>query len=191
MGGGVRSRTASKIRWNLSKCMQAVRGKSLDVWENWFPDWENSMCKGPDMGVNLMVLEPHHGGHYGWNRMSEGKVEQFLGGWGAGGLLALKRRWWGLQLLFWVRWEATREYSGFYFYWEAVHINMPLLSCFSRVQLFGRFGLQPTRLLCLWNSSGKNAVVGCHFLPQGSFLTEGWNPDLLCLTCIVRRVLYH
>ena len=117
-----------------------------------------------------------------------GAVFRGMGSWG---LLALKRRWWGLQLLFWVSWEATREYSGFYFYWEAVHINMPLLSCFSRVQLFGRFGLQPTRLLCLWNSSGKNAVVGCRFLPQGSFLTEGWNPDLLCLTCIVRRVLYH
>ena len=48
------------------------------------------MCKGPDMGVNLMVLEPRHGGHYGWNRMSEGKVEQFLGGWGAGGFWPLK-----------------------------------------------------------------------------------------------------
>ena len=49
------------------------------------------MCEGPDMGVNLMVLEPHHGGNYGWNRMREGKVEQFLEGRGVGGLLALTR----------------------------------------------------------------------------------------------------
>ena len=49
------------------------------------------MCEGPDMGVNLMVLEPHHGGNYGWNRMSEGKGEQFLEGRGVGGLLALTR----------------------------------------------------------------------------------------------------
>ena len=28
-------------------------------------------------------------------------------------------------------------------------------------------GLQPTRLLCPWNSPGKNTGVGCHFLLQG------------------------
>ena len=27
-------------------------------------------------------------------------------------------------------------------------------------------GLQPTRLLCPWNSPGKNTGVGCHFLLQ-------------------------
>ena len=27
-------------------------------------------------------------------------------------------------------------------------------------------GLQPTRLLCPWNSPGKNIGVGCHFLLQ-------------------------
>ena len=30
-------------------------------------------------------------------------------------------------------------------------------------------GLQPTRLLCLWDSSGKNIGVGCHDLLQGIF----------------------
>ena len=29
-------------------------------------------------------------------------------------------------------------------------------------------GLQPTRLLCPWDSPGKNTGVGCHFLLQGS-----------------------
>ena len=29
-------------------------------------------------------------------------------------------------------------------------------------------GLQPTRLLCPWNSPDKNTGLGCHFLLQGS-----------------------
>ena len=40
-------------------------------------------------------------------------------------------------------------------------------------------GLQPTRLLCPWDFSGKNTGVGCHFLPQGIFLTQGLNSLLL------------
>ena len=40
-------------------------------------------------------------------------------------------------------------------------------------------GLQPTRLLCPWDSPGKNAGVGCHFLLQGTFLTQGSNPSVL------------
>ena len=42
-------------------------------------------------------------------------------------------------------------------------------------------GLLPTRLLCPWNFSGKNTEVGCHFLLQGVFLTQGSNSCLLCL----------
>ena len=40
--------------------------------------------------------------------------------------------------------------------------------------------LQPARLLCPWNFPGKNTGVGCHFLLQGIFLTQGSNPSLLC-----------
>ena len=43
------------------------------------------------------------------------------------------------------------------------------------------YGLQPTRLLCLWDSPGENTGVGCHALLQGVFLTQGSNPRLLCL----------
>ena len=39
-------------------------------------------------------------------------------------------------------------------------------------------GLQPARLLCPWNSPGKNTGVGGHFLFQGIFPTQGWNPGL-------------
>ena len=33
--------------------------------------------------------------------------------------------------------------------------------------------------LCPWDSPGLNTRVGCHFLLQGIFLTQGWNPRLL------------
>ena len=36
----------------------------------------------------------------------------------------------------------------------------------------------PTRLLCPWDSHGKNTGVGCHALLQGIFLTQGSNPGL-------------
>ena len=38
---------------------------------------------------------------------------------------------------------------------------------------------EPIRLLCLWNFPGKNTGVGCHFLLQGIFPTQGLNPRLL------------
>ena len=41
--------------------------------------------------------------------------------------------------------------------------------------------LQPTRLLCPWDSLGKNTGVSCHFLLQGIVLTQGLNPHFLCL----------
>ena len=40
-------------------------------------------------------------------------------------------------------------------------------------------GLQPSRLLCLWDFLGKNTGVGCHFLLQMrydvSLLVASWN----------------
>ena len=47
--------------------------------------------------------------------------------------------------------------------------------------------LYPTRLLCPWDSPGKNAGVGCHFYLQGIFLTQGLNLDLL--HC--KQILYN
>ena len=38
-----------------------------------------------------------------------------------------------------------------------------------------------TRLLCPWNSPGKNTGVGCHGLLQSIFPTQGSNPCLLHL----------
>ena len=42
-------------------------------------------------------------------------------------------------------------------------------------------GLQPARLLCPWDSSGKNTGVGCPALLQRVFLIEGSIPHLLHL----------
>ena len=44
-----------------------------------------------------------------------------------------------------------------------------------------RYGPEPTRLLCPWDSPGKNTRVGCHALFQGISLTQGSNPHHLCL----------
>ena len=41
-------------------------------------------------------------------------------------------------------------------------------SCFSCVQLFATSWTVAPRLLCPWNSPGKNIGVGCHALLQGN-----------------------
>ena len=54
-----------------------------------------------------------------------------------------------------------------------------MLSRFSRVQLFATlWTVAHTRLLCPWDSPGKNTRVGCRALLWGIFLTQGSN---LCL----------
>ena len=45
----------------------------------------------------------------------------------------------------------------------------------------------PARLLCPWDFPSKNTGVGCHFLLQGIFLTQGSNLHLL----FGRWTLYH
>ena len=45
----------------------------------------------------------------------------------------------------------------------------------------------PTKLLCSWDSPGKNTRVGCHSLLQGIFPTQG--SRLRLLHC--RQILYH
>ena len=41
------------------------------------------------------------------------------------------------------------------------------------------YGPKSTRLLCPWDSPGKNTEVGCHALLQGLFPTQGSNPCLV------------
>ena len=49
------------------------------------------------------------------------------------------------------------------------------------------YELYLTRLLCPWDSPGKNSGVGCHALLQGIILTQPPNQCLLHFRCI----LYH
>ena len=50
----------------------------------------------------------------------------------------------------------------------------------------GPHGLQPTRLLCPWDSPGKNTGVGCYACLQRIFLTQRLN------LCLLRwQIFYH
>ena len=51
--------------------------------------------------------------------------------------------------------------------------------------------LQPARLLCSWNSPGKNTGVGCHSRLQGIFPTQGSNPSLLHCRQILCQLSYQ
>ena len=53
-----------------------------------------------------------------------------------------------------------------------------MLSC---VQLFATARTVADRLICPWYFPGKNTGVGCHFLFQGIFLTQGLKPSPLFL----------
>ena len=39
--------------------------------------------------------------------------------------------------------------------------------------------IEPSRLPCLWDSSGKNIGVDCQALLQGIFPTQGWTLSLM------------
>ena len=62
----------------------------------------------------------------------------------------------------------------------------PVLSCSVKSNSLWPHGLQPARLLCPWDSPGKNTAVGCHFLLQGILPTQESNQGLL--HC--RQILY-
>ena len=64
-----------------------------------------------------------------------------------------------------------------------------MLSCSVVSNSLWPLGLQPARLLCLWDFSGKNTGVGCHIFPRGIFPNQRLNLDLLCLLHC-RQVVY-
>ena len=51
--------------------------------------------------------------------------------------------------------------------------------------------LKPSRLLCPWNSPGKNTGVGSHSLLQGIFLTQGFIPGLLHCRWLLHHLNHH
>ena len=64
-----------------------------------------------------------------------------------------------------------------------------VLHSFSHVRLFVTPWTIAYRLLCPWDSAGKNTGVGCHALLQGIFPTQGSNPHLWHLWHF-RQILY-
>ena len=65
--------------------------------------------------------------------------------------------------------------------WSEMNIMLCqlLFNCQSMSDSLWVHGLYPARLLCPWDVPGKNTWVGCHFLLQGIFPTQGLNPCLL------------
>ena len=57
----------------------------------------------------------------------------------------------------------------------------------SRARLFATPWIVCTKLLRPWDFQGKSTRVGCHFLLQGIFPTQGLNPGL----SHCRQMLYH
>ena len=68
--------------------------------------------------------------------------------------------------------------SSLLFEWKAV-ANLCEWSCSVVSDSLRPCGLLPTRLLCPWDSPGKNTGIGCHFLLQGIFPTQGLNLGIL------------
>ena len=98
------------------------------------------------------------------------------------------------------KWTNSISSRLWYIYLPVCALRWYLLTCDSRMhtrvqmlcmRVLSRFSLcltlcdpmdcSPPRLFCPWDSPGKNTGVGCHALLQGIFLTQGWNPHLLCL----------
>ena len=76
-----------------------------------------------------------------------------------------------------VYFKSSLDYSG-----HLLQILYKQLCVFNHSDVSGSLqlhGLWPTRLLCPWDSPGKNTGVGCHFPLQRIFLTRESNSALL------------
>ena len=70
---------------------------------------------------------------------------------------------------------------------QIIHFNWLLKAKLHVLQKRSSFWFEAVRLLCPWNSPGKNTGVGSHSLLQGIFPTQRQNPGLLHQ----RQILYH
>ena len=58
---------------------------------------------------------------------------------------------------------------------------------FSHVFCLRPYGLQPTGLLCPWDSPGKHTGMGCIGEGNGSSQPRNWT----LISCVGRQILYH
>ena len=150
-------------------------------------------------------------GHRTWLAMgltSEGGSqwvsESYLEGWDIP-VLAMSRKSWSEVSVGATRWRWHRKSSMWHHHSKLSNFFLELglwwtlllqccacarvLSC-SAVSDSAAQWTEPTRLFSAWDFPGKNTGVGCHFLLQGLFLTQGLNPHLLCLLHC-RQIIYH
>ena len=74
-------------------------------------------------------------------------------------------------------------------FWKPRRVVQIICCMLRHVWLFVTPWTVASGLFCPWNFPGKNTKVGCHFILQGIFLTQGQNPHLLhFLDC--RWILY-
>ena len=71
-----------------------------------------------------------------------------------------------------------REIFKFYLFFNTIHT---MCACSVMSDSLQPRILHLARFLCPWDSPAKNIGVGCHFLLQGIFPTQGLNPYLLLL----------
>ena len=96
-----------------------------------------------------------------------------------------------LNSIFW--WEVLNlikpnlPFFPFYDYWFFLNLTGQSVNHSAVFNSLWPRGLQPSRLLCPWDSPGKSTGVGSHSLLQGIFLTQG--SDLGLLHC--RQIFNH
>ena len=73
---------------------------------------------------------------------------------------------------------ASFSFSSVRWTQSSLSLKLERKTALSHVRLLWSHELQPARLLCPWDSPGKNTGVGCHFLLQGNFPTQELNPGL-------------
>ena len=81
--------------------------------------------------------------------------------------------------------KFLKGFAHVHFHWDEVRLNIslqsPSLCCLVSVvsDSFVTPGLWPDGLLWPWESPGESTGVGCHFILQGIFPTQGSNLGLL------------
>ena len=92
--------------------------------------------------------------------------------------------WYKIQTLQISGWKSKLVFI--YIVTRGIILNLSI-NCSVMFNTLRSHRLQHTRFFCHWNSLGKNTGVGCHFLLQGIFPTQGSKPHLLH----GRWILYH
>ena len=85
-----------------------------------------------------------------------------------------------MKVIFWTSICQFHFSNYLMFKWGKAVILFIEAACSGMSESLQPYGLS-SKLLCPWGSPDKNTGVGCHFLLQGIFLTQGLNPYLLCL----------